>query len=281
MSAPLPPKVNLTLFKFSYWIEKSPIFPLTSFVQGIVNAAPNLREVTLPWGFCPDFANSKHLSSLTIGLTTLRALDVVGFNPADLSHTLDQVSDQLVTLCFEENNHIPGAFGSEAWTLAELPRRMPKLKKFQNVAIDIFPYNDVLQDLDRMPVLETLVIGKTVKPGTCLHQILQKIIDSKRVFVGVRNLKILELQDPQLLEGLKTTFPSLESLLLKTFFHGVGDRMKLGVVLKACGGWKGLKHLDLRLPVSNRAETFRVFTELLEGRELYKGEVLNLCIFAD
>lgn len=91
----------------------------------------------------------------------------------------------------------------------------------------------------------------------------------------MKNLKIHELQDPTLLEGLKTAFPNLVRLEVvavgRTDYREKESGMNLGVVLTACGGWVGLKHLKLRLP-KYPEEILDIIQALLNGLELYKGK---------
>ncbi|OXA40169.1 uncharacterized protein LOC118439394 [Folsomia candida] len=273
---PITPKLKLKSFILNSKV-KTPVLTLTNFAQVVVNASPNLREVTLPWGIHPNFENPKFLDSLTIELDGLRPRDINRFKSFELSRILNQIGDQLVSLCFGEYDAIDWIDGFENWSRKEfqIPRKMSKLQKYRNIVVDIFRCDDVLQDFERMPVLNTLVIGKTNSTKSAsVHEFLQTIFDAGKIFGGVKDLKILELHDPTLLEGLKTAFPNLVSLGLETICPE-DDReeesgMKLGVVLKACGGWGGLKHLNLQLPTYPE-EMMNVIQALLGGLELYKG----------
>ncbi|XP_035713720.1 uncharacterized protein LOC118438081 [Folsomia candida] len=65
----LPVKPNLTLFTLTCLDFDPEIWfvpAIAILIQLVVKASPNLREVTIPWGFYPNLANSKCLESLTI-----------------------------------------------------------------------------------------------------------------------------------------------------------------------------------------------------------------------
>ncbi|XP_035700984.1 uncharacterized protein LOC118433300 [Folsomia candida] len=275
---PLPPKRKLQAFIIYSPIQAS-VLGLTSFIQVVVNASPNLRNIKIPWGCFPNFANSKFLESLTISLEALCTHDIAAFEPSGLLRMLNQIGDQLVSLYFGESDQIQciDDYGLSNWTRKEfrLPKRMPKLEKYKNLLVDVFRCDDVLADFERMPVLKTLVIGKTDSTSSaCLHEFLQTIFKAGKILGSVKNLKIFELHDPKLLEGLKTAFPNLVRLEVgthsRTDERGEESGMKLGVVLKACGGWGGLKRIDLSLPRYPK-EARDVIPALLEGRELFKG----------
>ncbi|XP_035703519.1 uncharacterized protein LOC110842643 isoform X4 [Folsomia candida] len=273
----LEPKTNLTLLT----VSSNQVTPfLTSLIQVVVTASPNLMDVTLPWGFCPDFANSKRLETLMIALDRTRAIDIAQAdgNLSELSRMLDQVGDQLVSLSFrdvlrkEEVRMID--FENSNPTGFRFPkRRMLKLQKFWNQMADIFQCDDLFRNIESLPGLETLVIGKVSKKSNCVDEILRNIFHLNKIFGSMKNLKILEMHDPTLLDGLKTAFPNLESLDVKTFcktdFRGNVSQMELGVVLDAFGRWEGLKSLLLRLPVFPNT-IIDVIRALLEGKELYK-----------
>ncbi|XP_035700991.1 uncharacterized protein LOC118433303 [Folsomia candida] len=274
---PLLPKRKLQAFLVNFPVQTS-VQSLTSFIQVVIDASPNLRDIKIPWGSCTDFENSKSLESLTIALDDLfNTHDIAAFEPAWLSRVLNQIGDQLVCLCFGESDEIKCVYDCGNWPRKEfrLPKKMPKLEKYRNLLVDVFQCDDVLQDVERMPALKTLVIGKTsTTRSASLHEFLQTIFDAGKILGGVKTLKIFEMHDPKLLEGLKTAFPNVVRLEVdtrsRTDDRGKESGMKLGVVLKACGGWQGLKRMDLSLPVYPR-EIITAIPALLEGRELYKG----------
>ncbi|XP_035708095.1 uncharacterized protein LOC118435785 [Folsomia candida] len=268
---PLPPKAKLTSFLF-YSSRKPPV----SFIQAVVNASPNLRELSIPWGIHPNFENSKSIDSLTIGARALQARRIDRFKPVEMSRMLNQIGDQLVTLGFGEYDEVVCITGSGNWDRQEfrLPRKMPKLQKYRNMLLDVFQCDDVLHDFEKMPVLKRLVLGKTYRTKSAsLHEYLQTIFNAGKILGGVESLKIFEMHDPTLLEGLKTAFPNLVRLELDTGdmtdHRGEESRMKWGPVLKACAGWVGLKHLYLSLPTESDL-VLDVIQGLLDGSELYK-----------
>ncbi|XP_035701008.1 uncharacterized protein LOC118433314 [Folsomia candida] len=274
---PLPPKRNLVSFVLNSEM-KTPMQTLTSFSQLVIDASPNLREVTIPWGIYPNFENSKFLAYLTITLDNFDAAKIARFDPAALSRVLNQTSGQLVSLCFGEHDLRKSIYGSKTWTRKEfqLPRKMPKLRKYRNVLLDVFQCDDVLADFEKMPALKTLVIGKTDSTNSvCLHEFLQAVVDAGKILGGVKTLKIFEIHDVIFFEGLKTAFPNLESLEVDTctkkdHFLEKESGMKLGVVMNACGGWSGLKHLELGLPTYPE-EVKDVLQTMLDGLNLCKG----------
>ncbi|XP_035712073.1 uncharacterized protein LOC118437262 [Folsomia candida] len=143
LPAALLPKPNLTLVEVYALSVVTP--SLTSLIQLVVNASPNLRKVLIPWGIYPDFVNLKSLGSLTTSLDN-REMDAaqIEVNPTELSPMLGQVADQLVSLSFEVRNHYgrQARFDFENFnsTRFRLPRNMSKLKTFENDMIDISRY---------------------------------------------------------------------------------------------------------------------------------------------
>ncbi|XP_035711456.1 uncharacterized protein LOC118436903 [Folsomia candida] len=274
----LPSKPNLTLFTLS---SKAMTYMLTRFVQVFVDAAPNLKVATIPLGFYPNFANSKFLTSLTIAIDGVDQsyFDDPAYKPVELCRMLDQVRDQLVTLNFCSVENILGLknidetsdFDNLVPTIGiQLPGSMPKLVKFRNEMVEVFRCDDFLMNADTP---KTLLIGKGFKWSGRLEEILENVVHSRKVLSSVRNLEITELHDLQLFGGLVTAFPNLERLKVESFyctdFKGEESEMELGVVLKTCKGWKGLKHLDLALP-TYPIEILEIIKALLEVGELYK-----------
>lgn len=73
---PFSRKPNLTSFSLA---AKEGTKFLAYFIQVILNASENLKEITIPWGFCPHFANSKSLEALTFALDAVKPREVVLF----------------------------------------------------------------------------------------------------------------------------------------------------------------------------------------------------------
>lgn len=203
-------------------------------------------------------------------------MDMVHLNVSELSRMLNQVGDQLVTLSLGKINERILSYKTWHRIQFSLPRMMPKLKKSQ-MMVDIFECTDILKDIEKMPVLKMLELGKsTATKSTCLNEILQTICNSGKILGSVRSLTILQMHDATLLKGLKTAFPNLESLAVKTFGKmgeaGAVSGMELGVVLKGCtGGWERLKHLSLMLPKYSTKKV-DVVKALLDSKDLYQGE---------
>lgn len=143
LPAPLQIKPNLTWF--TVYCVKNVTPSLTTLIQLVMDASPNLKKVRIPWGFYPDLGNSKCLDNLAITLNEVRPMVVAltEFNLPELSRMLGQVGDQLVTLQFEHAD-IEGVsnrldFKNSLPTARfRLPRNMSKLVSFQNDMIDIF-----------------------------------------------------------------------------------------------------------------------------------------------
>ncbi|XP_035716310.1 uncharacterized protein LOC118439262 [Folsomia candida] len=289
-----PPKEKLTIFTLTSKLV-TPF--LTLFVEEVVKVSPNLQEVTIPWGFYPNFANSKSLSSLIIALHNVRPLDIARANDqlSNLSRILGQVGDQLVTLsfgCDDDKFNMESAefdfFNNSAFYL---PRRMSKLQNFRNDIVDILECSDYLQNATS---LKTLVIGKAFTWSKRLDEILKNIFDTKKIFGNVTSLMIREIHDPAFLDELMTAFPNVEKFDLDTYqrtdWRGGVSGMELGVVLKACVGWKALKHFDIAVPTFPK-EIEDVIQTLLDAKELYKGlktfeimahrEIVRARLFAD
>lgn len=95
---------------------------------------------------------------------------------------------------------------------------------------------------------------------------------------NVTSLKIFEMQDPKVFEGLKTAFPNLVRLGVDTQSQVYGREeesgIKLGAVLGQLGacvvGWTGLKFVELALPTYPE-HVKDILLNMLEGKELYKG----------
>ncbi|OXA55152.1 uncharacterized protein LOC118435535 [Folsomia candida] len=275
---PLPLKPKLTLLTVTSEAQVTPSF--TRILQLVINASPNLREATLPWGFYPDLSNSKLLDSLTVEMNIVRPFKEVlaEFKPSELSNLLNQVGDQLVNLSFScaNNSGLPTMYEVDDWndlnlTRFHFPRKMSKLQKFENNLLDVFQHQRL--DIKRLPALKTLLIGNVSEESRGVDELLENIYQSKKVFVSVRNLAILAIQDPELLEGLKTAFPNLEKLELDTGckidFDGATGMMELDEVFNVCKGLEGLKHLNLALPQFSKP-TLNVVQTLFDRADLYK-----------
>ncbi|XP_035708221.1 uncharacterized protein LOC118435857 [Folsomia candida] len=287
LSGPLLLRPKLTLLTVRSDVQVTP--PLANLLQLVVNASPNLREVTIPWGFYPDFASSKHLSSLRVELDARRTIEdaLVDLKPSELSRSLSQVGDQLINLTFSGPDNYLLPKRNEAYNLNnsnrtkfKLPRKMSKLQKFENNLLDVFQHQRL--DIGGLPALKTLKIGKILKKSRDVDELFENINQEKMVLQSMRNLTINEMHNPKLLEGLKTTFPNLESLELNTRceidFKGEVTTMNLDVVLNACKGWEGLKYLNLRLP--NFSPNQHVIQSLLDRSDLYKElKTLEILIY--
>lgn len=179
----LAPKPKLALFALICRLKEDTPF-VTSLARRVIKASSNLREVTLPWGFHPDLSRSKCLDTLRIALDDIKGKDVVYFNGSELGRMLNQVADQLVTLSFGEDDESwdflePGTWNRMAF---RFPRRMQRLKTYRNLMIDVLECTEILNDIEKMPVLETLVLGKsTATWSSCLVEILQNISKSGRI----------------------------------------------------------------------------------------------------
>ncbi len=254
----MPAKQDLTIFKVS---SKRVTAHLTSFIEVVINTSPNLMEVILPWGFFPDLSNSKCLNSLTIDLDNADPNDIARAEDklSDLSRMLSQVSDQLVKLSFDYVGNARPTDLDETTNFKKFQYRLPtekmsKLQTFRNQMIDVFRCDDLLPNI--VSNLKTLAIGKAFAKSESVDEILQNMCLSKKKKIllksNMMNLAVEELHDPKLLKQLVNAFPNLGKLkvdaLNTTGFRGKTSRMKLGVVLKVCGGWKALKHLELYLP---------------------------------
>lgn len=191
----------------------------------------------------------------------------------------NEVRDQLVKLRFcnvenpgRKNTDESTDFENLEMNVFQLPKNMTKLKFLKNDLADIFRCDDLLQNTR---VLNTLVIGKAFKRSKRVEETLQNICNAKTILTSVTNLEICEVHDPKLVEGLKATFPNLVRLKVDSFygtdFNGDESGMELGVVLKACEGWKGLKHLNLALP-TYPVQILDILHALLDVEELYTRE---------
>ncbi|XP_021965914.2 uncharacterized protein LOC110861110 [Folsomia candida] len=270
----MPVKQKLTFFK----VTSTRISALlTSFIDVVINASPNLKGVTLQFGFCPNLSNSKCLESLTIALDDVGSYGIAQANDklSDLIRNLDQVSDQLVKLKLRQVNNAGPTNLDKTTNFEKTQFRLPKMLKLQtfcNDMTDIFRCDDLLPNV--VPNLKSLAIGKAFEKGKCLDEILQNICPSKKTLTNpnLKNLEIGEFHDPKLLKRLVTAFPNVEELKMyafnKTDSRGMKSGMELGAVLKACGDWKALKHLELRLP--KYPEPFGdIIKAILKEKELF------------
>ncbi|XP_035712351.1 uncharacterized protein LOC118437451 [Folsomia candida] len=277
-------KPNLTVFAFTCMICKPEIQflkDLANFIQLVVNASPNLRGVTIPWGFYPDFANSKCLESLNISLDDVDPFEIEDVqNVSKLSEMLHQVDGQLVSLCFGtvQKTDLLGPleyyhFKNSSPIGFNLLRRMPKLRKFCNRIVEMFRSADFLQNIEMMPFLETLVIGRDLKQLRGVDAILRGICNAKMILPSVRKLELIELYDPKLLDGVATAFPNLERLemvqRIATGLWGQVDKVEMDIMLEACRDWSGLKHFKVTL--WKYPEKMGEFLQgLLQGREFFQ-----------
>ncbi|XP_035707785.1 uncharacterized protein LOC118435598 [Folsomia candida] len=279
----LPVKPNLTLFALTCWNFRPEIkfsTTLANLIDLVVNASPNLSEVTIPWGFYPDLSNSKSLVSLNIALDEVDPIKIEDIqNVSKLSGMLHQVNGQLVNLTI---GTVQGAFlllPSTHYRFENRPqigfhltRRMPKLRKFSNRIVEMFRCADFFQNIEMMPFLETLVIGRQLEKRG-VDEILQGICKAKMVLPSVRNLEVVELFNSRLLDRVATAFPNVERFemvrMLAREVEGEVRRLEVAVVLEAFRGWKRLKHLKLTLsefPV----QMGEFIWGLLRGEELFR-----------
>ncbi|XP_035711780.1 uncharacterized protein LOC118437095 isoform X2 [Folsomia candida] len=220
-------KVRPNLTKFSLSSNLVTAF-LAKFIEAVINTAPNLRDLTLPWGYYPNFSNSsKSLQSLTIAQDSIKPIDMVSALVAlpNIARILDKVSESLVTLSFRnvENSEIMIRDGMEGIYNFErfLPtgfllaggKMMKKLKNLRIEMVDIFRSVDLLRNIGEMlPALETVAIGRVYKRSKCAEEILRNICNQGKTLISVKHLELIEVHDPTLLDGLKTVFPNLERL---------------------------------------------------------------------
>ncbi|XP_035712422.1 uncharacterized protein LOC118437497 [Folsomia candida] len=277
----LPKKPNLTLFSLTCWNfypEIEFVTALANFIQLVVKASPNLKVVTIPWGFYPNLPKSKHLESLTIALDNVYPSDVADTqNVSKLLEMLRQVDNHLVNLCFGTDQNQYMLVPSENYDFKKfrfrLSRRMPKLRKFSNRIVEMFQCADFLQNIEMMPSVETLLIGRELKELRSVDEILRGICDKKMILAGVRKLELIELYDPRLLDGVATAFPNVEALemnrLWVTDFEAEVTRLEVDVILEGCRGWGRLKRLKVTLP-KYPTEMGAFIQALLQGRELFQ-----------
>ncbi|XP_035713146.1 uncharacterized protein LOC118437860 isoform X2 [Folsomia candida] len=281
LSAALNPRPTLTSFVF--WHQQvTPFF--TNLIHLVVNASQNLKQIALPWGVFPDFANSKSLTSLTINMCWLRVNHInradIG---AELSRMIRQVGDQLVTLKFSNFFKLRirgGSYDENELNIMgfRLPRRMSKLQEFENPITEIIQCDELFQNIEAMPALETLVMGKIITRLRSLDTILQTICNGNTVLASVRFLELSGVHDPKVLDRLTNAFPSVEKLSVEILWcrstchrrrftcgtiQPVLNRVgvDLGGVLTTCSGWRSLPTCD--------QEVGTIIQALLEGRELY------------
>lgn len=192
---------------------------------------------------------------------------------------LNQLATQLVKLRFLSNvldykgKSLFGNFDYIPPTRFKLPRMMSKLRLFRNDLVDIFRCSDDL--FESMSALETLLIGDINRHPRFVNKILRNVCSAKMIWPTLRNLRIVELHDPQLLEGLQEAFPNLVKLTVDTRhaadFRRLNTTMKLPFVLPACLGWEGLKHLNLALP-KYPEKIVDVIKILLDCKDLFTRE---------
>ncbi|OXA41933.1 uncharacterized protein LOC118438890 [Folsomia candida] len=274
----VPLELKSVLEVFSVSSMKVDIPPLSRLIQLVINASPNLREVTLPLGFYPDLGNSKCLDSLAISLDDARSDDLTRAiqRNSELSRMLGQVGEQLVALTFgydveDAKRNMSCDFEELKRTGFQLGERFPKLRNFRNDIIDVFEPNDLIQNLEGMPALKSLEIGKLLKMSTCLDKFLAGICKSRKIFASVTNLRVKELIIPRVLNEMKTAFPNVERLHVDILWAEVFSAMKwgMGTVLQGCSDWGALKHLNLAVP-TYPAGNEDFIGELASGGELYK-----------
>ncbi|XP_021967280.2 uncharacterized protein LOC110862387 isoform X1 [Folsomia candida] len=275
--ARLPQKTYLTVFQLQAGGVR-PFLTLTSFTQLVFNASPNLKKITLPLGIYPDLKYFKSLDSLTLKLNDGQELDValINLKPSDLTRMLAQVGDQLVHLAFSYcwmnegySMQVDYDLDNSTRSRFRLPRRMPKLRIFKNDMIDIIQHADFWQDIVGMPALESLKIGKISKKSTSVDAVFKNLSETGRIYSKVTDLRINELYDPKLLDGLKTAFPNLRRLGLDSMYETEVAGMELGVVFKACADLDTLNRLDLWLPTYPE-RVLDVIKGLMDGSKFYK-----------
>lgn len=272
----LPQKPNLTLFS----VRSNHVTQfVTNFTRQVINASPNLRELTLPWKVYPDLANSKCIKSLTIELQPGDVFQV-NIDHSHFSRMMNQVCDQLVKLSFVDKGEMRSHnFRAPNPPGFQLPRNMSKLEVIRNEITDIFHCDDHFKDIGDLSNLRTLVFGTT---NIWVDEILQNLFHTNKILAHVKNLGLIELHDPAVLEELAKTFPNLGRLQLETcreFCEHVCDN-EFGDFLKSCGSFKRLNHLTLTHPIYPRkiVDFIKPFFELLqscEGEWKNKGRNLD------
>ncbi|OXA39440.1 uncharacterized protein LOC110861149 [Folsomia candida] len=274
---PMQPKQNLTMFAVSVPRNLANYSVLPHFTQLVVNAAPNLKEVTLPFGFCPDFAPTNRLDSLTIGQDYFWPTEVDKLS--GVSKILDQVGDQLVTLRLGK----AGMTMTDRFEIVLPGRKMSKLRTFRNQMVDVFRCDDLFKNIaGTMPCLTMVELGEAFKASNRLDEILQDLSNSRQIVGTVTNLVLIGVYDPNLLEGLWPVFPNVGKLQVNSFY---GTKLswltvsctELGVVLTTCGGWRGLKHLILGVSSYPR-NVADIIGDLLDNKDLFKGKLKTLKI---
>lgn len=125
--------------------------------------------------------------------------------------------------------------------------KMKKLKEFQNSALNWLSCGDKLQAIctARIPTLQTLRLStsSTAKSLACL---LRNVMKEKDLFSGVKNLHVTNLHDPEVIAGLKTPFPNLESLSIVQTDMDSCQVIEMEPYLRAFGSL-GLEFLEIDL----------------------------------
>ncbi|OXA41925.1 uncharacterized protein LOC110859585 isoform X2 [Folsomia candida] len=267
----LDKKSNLTVFSVSS--KKVEIPRLASFIRLVVNASPNLKEIKIPLGFCPDFGNSKCLESLRISLDGAQPIDLARaiLDHSELSRMLEHVKDQLVTLAFgyveDGMKCMQGDYKELKRVGFKLGRKFPKLRNLHIDIVDVFEMTDFIQSLEGMQALERLEIGKTFRHSTCVDKLLHGICESGKIFASVTNLRVKAMDDVLFYEGrLKTGFPNVARLQVDMLGT---EGMRLASLFRALCGWRALKHLNLTVPIYHVCHGL-FFRVLLLCKELYQ-----------
>ncbi|XP_021962011.2 uncharacterized protein LOC110857707 [Folsomia candida] len=249
-TSPLCIRPMLTFIKILDLTVHTGFFKMT---QLVLNSAPNLTHFTYHGDKFPDLSRNVSIKMITFGWRSTRLLRCNG-----LKKMLDQVKDQLEFLHVKSNGT-----GSTVLIDVRLPK-MKRLKEFRNEVLDCFSCGDQLQDIytERMPCLERLLIF-TIEQN--LTELLRTISRQSRIlFSGVKHLHVPRIDDPEVIVGLKMSFPKLESLTIDQR-NLEPQIIELGSNLRACTSL-GLKYLKLFLldPCDKLSEVIRDLSTLKE-----------------
>ncbi|XP_035700755.1 uncharacterized protein LOC118433180 isoform X1 [Folsomia candida] len=275
--SPLPKKSNLEYIRFI--LDDPP----HTFMQQVLNAAPNLRTLFIVGNLYPDLDKNTNLYRLFHygrGKNGARG-STQAFNGGSLTRLISQVANSLVYLKIglntDQGKYCPDTNRDEF----TLPESMPKLKQLHNRCVDIFKCPDGTGGLiwagKKFQNLDQIIFGCSVAAaGKDVLDTFLKLFSSKVVLSRtVRKIVVQDLTESLgPLANLKIVYPFVTEVEL--FFLHMGGTLQeevnpavfssqLEVLLKSGGLTKITFNMTLELKLSDFVKA------LSDNKELFKG----------
>ncbi|OXA64484.1 uncharacterized protein LOC110858871 [Folsomia candida] len=278
--SPLPKKFKLEYIRFI--LDDPP----HTFMQQIVNAAPNLKTLFIVGNLYPDLAKTPNISRLFHygrGKTGPGGSSQA-FNGDSLTRLISQIANSLIYLKIGLNTDEGKYSPDTAPDTFSLPENMPKLKVLHNRCVDIFKCPDEMGGLigaaKKFKNLEHILFGCSAAAGKeLLDKFLEVLFSSKEVLSrAVRKIVVQDLTESLgPLAKLRNVYPTVTEVELY-FLHKVNapEEMNPAVFssqLELLLQIGGLKKITLNMTMDLSLSDF--VKALSDNKELFKGKGLK------